>query len=71
MSAFKRTVHAATDSRQQRQRVLRIFQEEDWGNLELVDEWDGEDVDELKTILSDEEFQTLLDRLSGPEGDER
>jgi len=49
--------------RQRRQDVLRIFEQERWGNLELLDGWDGEELDELKTVLDEEEFQTLLDRL--------
>lgn len=55
--------------RQRRHAVLRIFREEDWGNLELLDAWDGENLDELKTLLDDEEFQKLLDRLQ--EDDDR
>lgn len=52
-----------SEPRRRRRAVLRIFREEDWGNLELLDEWDGENLDELKTLLDDEEFQKLLDRL--------
>ena len=52
------------DPRLERRRaVLRIFEQEGWGNLELLDGWDGEELDELKDILREEEFQTLLDRL--------
>lgn len=55
--------------KQRRQEVLRIFEQERWGNLELLDGWDGDELDELKTLLDEEEFQTLLDRLR--EQDER
>jgi len=47
-----------------RREVLRIFEEQDWGNLELLDGWDGDDLDELHSLLDEEEFQTLLDELS-------
>lgn len=60
----KHTKHPKTDPRERRRHVLRIFDEQSWGNLELLDAWDGEDVDELKNILTEEEFQTLLDRLA-------
>jgi hypothetical protein len=56
-----------SEPRRRRRAVLRIFREEDWGNLELLDEWDGENLDELKTLLDDEEFQKLLDRLQEDE----
>jgi hypothetical protein len=62
---------AKLDPRQRRREVLRIFGEESWGNLELVDGWDGEDLEELKSLLDDEEFQILLDRLADVEGDRR
>ena len=59
-----KTTHEKIDPRARRRRVLRIFDEESWGNLELVDAWDGEDLDELRTVLGEEEFQILLDRLA-------
>ena len=59
------------DPRQRRREVLRIFDEESWGNLELLDGWDGEDLDELKSILDEEEFQVLLDRLRDVDGERR
>lgn len=59
----KNTKSVKKDPRQRRREVLRIFDQESWGNLELLDAWDGEDLDELKNILDEEEFQTLLDRL--------
>lgn len=54
------------DPRHQRRRaVMRIFEEEGWGSLELVDDWTGEDLAELRAILRESEYQTLLDRLRG------
>lgn len=55
------------DPRERRRRVLRIFDQESWGNLELLDGWEGEDLEELRPILSEEEFQTLLDHLAANE----
>ena len=66
-----KTMHEKIDPRERRRRVLRIFDEESWGNLELVDGWDGDDLDELKTVLGEEEFQVLLDRLAGDADDRR
>ena len=45
--------------------VLRIFQDQEWGNLELLDAWDGDDLTELRDLLSRDEFETLQDRLRG------
>ncbi len=56
-------------ARERRDHVLRIFEDEGWGNLELLDGWDGDELDELKDILDPEEFQTLLDRLRDADGD--
>jgi hypothetical protein len=56
---------------ERRRRVQRIFEQEDWGNLELLDGWDGEDLEELKSILNEQEFETLLDRLRDQEDDRR
>jgi len=50
-----------------RARVLRIFADEGWGNLELLDGWDGEDLEEIRALLRDDEFQTLLDALQDDE----
>jgi len=44
-------------------RVRHIFQEEGWGSLELVDEWNGGELDELRSLLRPEEYETLLDQL--------
>ncbi len=51
-------------------RARQVFEENGWGNLELLDGWDGEDLEELRDLLTEEEFQTLLDRFQ-PEGHER
>ncbi|HEX6882990.1 MAG TPA: hypothetical protein VF530_06390 [Planctomycetota bacterium] len=55
---------------ERRRAVMRIFEEEGWGSLELVDEWDGADLDELRSILRASEYETLLDRLRD-QGDAR
>ena len=46
--------------------MLRIFADEGWGSLELVDEGDGDDLEELRALLRESEFETLLDRLKDP-----
>lgn len=56
--------------RRRRELVLRIFQDHDWGNLELLDGWDGDDLSELRDFLSQDELETLQDRLRDLE-DER
>lgn len=43
--------------------VKRIFEEQGFGNAELLEGWDGEDLDQLADLLTEEEFQTLLDEL--------
>jgi hypothetical protein len=54
-----------------RDRVLQIFENQEWGNLELLDGWDGEDLEELRTILDEEEYQILLDQLEDLEDRDR
>ena len=51
--------------------VRRIFQEYGFGNAELLEGWDGVDPDQLADLLSEEEFQTLLDELQAREGPDR
>ena len=41
--------------------VRRIFEENGFGNAELLEGWDGERLEELEELLNEEEFQTLLD----------
>jgi hypothetical protein len=53
----------ATRALERRRQVIRIFEDQDWGNLELLDGWDGENLDELRDLLDEDEFQTLVDQL--------
>jgi len=46
--------------------VQRIFQEQGFGNAELLEGWDGEGLDYLRDILSEDELQILLDELQDP-----
>lgn len=48
--------------------VRRIFEESGFGNIELLDEWDGHELEDLRDLLSDEEFQQLLDELQDQDG---
>ena len=45
------------------QEVKRIFEEQGFGNAELLEGWDGADLNELLDLVSEEEFQVLLDQL--------
>ena len=49
--------------------VKRIFEERGFGNAEMLEGWDGSDLDELALLLTEEEFRTLLDELEGPDED--
>jgi hypothetical protein len=50
-----------------REQVERIFYEMGWEDMERLDEWDGDDFETLREILTPEEFEALLDEL--PEAD--
>ena len=43
--------------------IERIFGEMGWENLDWLASWDGEDLEALREILDDEQFQTVLDEL--------
>ena len=43
--------------------VRRIFEEQGFGNAELLEAWDGEGLDYLRDLLTEEEMQVLLDEL--------
>ena len=43
--------------------VKRIFEEQGFGNAELLEGWDGQNLDDLMELVTEEEFQTLLDQL--------
>lgn len=47
--------------------VRRIFAEYGIGSIELLEGWDGEELEELADVLTEEEFQTLLDQLEDPD----
>lgn len=50
------------------QEVERIFEEYGFANADVLEGWDGEDLGDLAAVLTEEEYQTLLDELE--EGDE-
>ena len=59
-----------TTKRRERERdVRRIFEEFGLGNVELLESWAGDDLEELADFLTEEEFQTLLDELRSQDGD--
>lgn len=43
--------------------VKRIFEDFGFGDLRLLESWDGDDLGELSDFLTEDEFQTLLDEL--------
>lgn len=43
--------------------VRRIFEDLGFGNIELLEGWNGDDLEELTDFLTEEEFESLLDEL--------
>jgi len=50
-----------------RDTVERVFYEMGWDNLEDIGEWSGEDLDALRRLLPEEQFQALVDQLADTE----
>jgi len=51
---------------ERRRQVIRIFQEQEWGNVELLDGWDGIDLGELRPLLDEDDFERLMLALETP-----
>ena len=49
--------------------VRRIFEDQGFGNLELLEGWEGDELEELRELLTEQEFETLLDQLSAGDPD--
>ena len=47
--------------------VERFLYDRGWEDLDRLDEWDGEDLDFLRSALTQDEFQALLDHLEESE----
>lgn len=47
--------------------IEAFFVEQGFGNVELLEGWDGEQLEDLRDLLSEEEFETLLDRFGADE----
>lgn len=62
------TTNTTTPARalERRRRALRLFQEMEWGNVELLDGWDGVDLAELRPLLDEDDFERLLNELENP-----
>ena len=56
-------MNGKTDSSTRFQAIQRIFEDNGFGNIELLESWDGDDLSELSEFLTEEEFQTLMDQL--------
>ena len=54
---------ARARAHERRRRVIRIFQDMEWGNVELLDGWDGEDLAELRFILDEDDYERLVSQL--------
>ena len=63
-------MNKSTKSSERIREVRRIFEEHGIGNLEILEGWNGEELEELAPGLTEEEFQTLLDELEDP-GEDR
>ena len=57
----------AVKKRERVHEVRRIFEEYGFGNAELLEGWDGGDPAQLADLLSEAEFQQLLDELQASE----
>jgi hypothetical protein len=53
-TAAKNRAHA------RRRQIIRIFQEQEWGNVELLDGWDGVDLAELRPLLDEDDYERLM-----------
>ena len=51
---------------ERRRQVIRLFQQMEWGNVELLDGWDGLDLAELRTLLDEDDYERLLLALETP-----
>jgi len=60
----------ATTERDARVReIRRIFEEYDFGDVALLEGWDGNDLEQLAQHLTPAEYETLLDELRASEGE--
>lgn len=57
---------AKVRAHERRRQVVRIFQEQEWGNVELLDGWDGVDLGELRPLLDEDDYERLLLALETP-----
>lgn len=62
-------MNGSTKRKLRLQEVKQIFEECGFGNAELLEGWDGDELAELADLLTEEEFQTLLDKLAEPDGE--
>jgi hypothetical protein len=64
------TMQSPTEQASRVREVRRIFEEYGFDGIELLESWEGDDLDELAEFLSEEEFQTLVDELEKQDEDE-
>jgi hypothetical protein len=58
-----------TEPGARRRAVERVFYEMGWENLAQLDDWDGDELEPLRRVLPEEQFQALLDQLADEEPD--
>jgi hypothetical protein len=54
-----------------RDSVERVFYEMGWDNLEDIGDWGGEDLETLRQMLPEEQFQALVDQLADTDVSDR
>jgi len=46
-----------------RTRIEKVFNDHGWDHVDL-EQWEGDDLEELRSMLTEEQFQALLDELA-------
>jgi len=52
-----------TKQKDRKEEVERLFDEMGWEDVDRIDEWDGSDIEQLREVLTEEEFDSLLEEL--------
>lgn len=63
MKRRKDSTGTPTTSEARAAQVRRIFEDQGFGSLERLDDWDGAELEELRDVLTPEEYEILLDQL--------
>ena len=60
---MKNVKRSPEDLEKRSRAIERIFDEQGWENADWLEAWDGEILEDLREVLSDQQYQTLVDRL--------